>query len=121
MPSEPATSLLIFLAVAQATAAGMLVAARLLRVRARAPARLKDTTYECGETATGVTWVRFHARYYVVALFFVIFDLEAVFLLPWALGARDLGPGGFVAVAGFVGVLMLGWFWALRKGSLRWQ
>jgi NADH-quinone oxidoreductase subunit A len=49
----------------------------------------------------------------------VLFDVEAAFLLPWALGARDLGPAGFVAIAGFVGVLMVGWLWALRKGALR--
>lgn len=121
MPSDQAVALAIFLAVTAVTAAGMLVAARLLGVRARRDSRLKDTTYECGETATGVTWVRFHARYYVVALFFVLFDVEAVFLLPWALGARDLGPAGFFAITGFVGILMVGWLWALRKGSLRWQ
>lgn len=121
LPTEQGKALAIFLAVTLVTAASMLVAGHLLRVRARVESRLKETTYECGEAATGVTWVRFHARYYVVALFFVLFDVEAVFLLPWALGARDLGPAGFVAITGFVGVLMLCWLWSLRKGALRWQ
>ena len=121
MPTEHAAALAIFLAVTVVTAGGMLAAARILGVRARRDVRLKQTTYECGETATGATWVRFPARYYVVALFFVLFDVEAVFLLPWALGARDLGPAGFFAITGFVGILMLGWLWALRKGFLRWQ
>lgn len=121
MPTDQGTALAIFLAVTLVTAGSMLVAGLLLRVRARTASRLKDTTYECGETATGVTWVRFHARYYLVALFFVLFDVEAVFLLPWALGARGLGPAGFVAITGFVGVLMAGWLWALKKGALRWQ
>ena len=122
MPTEPSSAALaIFLAVTLVTAAGMLVAGHLLRVRARKESRLKEMTYECGETATGVTRVRFHARYYLVALFFVLFDVEAVFLLPWAIGAKDLGPAGFVAITGFVAVLMAGWLWALKKGALRWQ
>jgi NADH:ubiquinone oxidoreductase subunit 3 (subunit A) len=114
-------SLLIFLLVAAATGFAILVTARVLRVRARRVSKLKTTTYECGEAPAGMAWVRFHARYYAIALFFVLFDIEAAFLFPWGLTARELGPSGLVAVATFVGVLMLGWLWALRKGALRWQ
>lgn len=114
-------ALVVFLAVTIVIAGSMLVGARILRVRARRQARLKPTTYECGETPAGMAWVNFHARYYAIALFFVLFDIEAAFLFPWALAARELGPGGLVAIATFVGVLMIGWLWAQRKGALRWQ
>jgi len=113
--------LAVFLIVVAATSCAILVTARVLRVRARKQSRLKTTTYECGEAPAGMAWVRFHARYYVIALFFVLFDIEAAFLLPWGLTAREMGPAGLVAVGTFVGVLMLGWLWALRKGALRWQ
>lgn len=119
LAQDPA--LAAFLLVATATSCAILVAARFLRVRARKQSRLKTTTYECGEAPAGMAWVRFHARYYVIALFFVLFDIEAAFLFPWGLTARTMGPAGLVAVATFVGVLMLGWLWALRKGALRWQ
>lgn len=114
-------ALLAFLLVATAVAGSMLVGARILRVRALHASPLKGQTYECGEAPTGLAWVRFHARYYVVALFFVLFDIEAAFLLPWAVAARELGTAGLVAVVSFASVLMLGWAWALRKGALEWQ
>lgn len=97
------------------------LAAAVLRVRAKKSSRLKTQTYESGENPSGVAWVRFHARYYVVALFFVLFDIEAAFLFPWGAAVRELGTGGLVAAASFVLVLMLGWAWALRKGALEWQ
>ena len=99
----------------------LLAAAKILRVVATRQSPLKAQTYECGEIPTGVTWVRFHARYYVVALFFVLFDVEAAFLLPWASIVREAGKTGLVAIGSFVVVLMLGWAWATRKGALRWQ
>ncbi len=110
-----------FLAVSALVGGGLLAAAKVLRVRARAkPSELKLRTYECGEEASGNAWIQFHARYYVVALFFVLFDVEAVFLFPWAVAGRGLGLAGFVAVTSFIVVLMLGWLYAMRKDSLRW-
>jgi len=114
-------ALLAFLIVATGVVGSMLVGAKLLRVRARVSSPLKPMTYECGEAPAGIAWVRFHARYYVVALFFVLFDLEAAFLFPWATMARQLGPAGFGGIAGFALVLMVGWLWAARKGALQWQ
>lgn len=114
-------ALLAFLLVAALVAVSMLGGAWLLRVRARSSTALKRETYECGEAATGVTWVRFHARYYLVALFFVLFDVEAAFLIPWGVAVRELGTGGLVAIFSFVLVLMFGWVWALKKGALEWQ
>lgn len=111
-----------FLVVSTLVGVGMLVAARVVRVRARtAPSALKMRTYECGEQPAGSAWIQFHARYYLVALFFVLFDVEAVFLFPWAVVSRELGPAGFVAAVTFVIVLMLGWLYAIRKEALRWH
>lgn len=111
-----------FLVVSALVGVGVLGAARALRVRAKEPeSELKRRTYECGEAPTGMAWMQFHARYYVVALFFVVFDVEAVFLFPFAVAQRELGRGGFFAVLAFVAVLMLGWLYAVRKEALRWQ
>ncbi len=114
-------SALAFLAVSTLVGLGMLAAARILRVRARQNSRLKHLTYECGEQPDAMAWMQFHARYYVVAIFFVLFDVEAVFLFPWAVVLRELGLHGLVAAIGFVVILMLGWLYALRKEALKWQ
>jgi NADH-quinone oxidoreductase subunit A len=114
-------SLLAFLLVATVVATSMLLFAAILRVKAKTSSKLKPQTYECGEAPSGMAWVRFHARYYVVALFFVLFDIEAAFLFPWAIRVRELGEVGFIAIVSFVVVLMLGWAWAQRKGALEWQ
>lgn len=114
-------ALLAYLIIAFTITFGLLLVTRVVQVVSTRQSKLKAQTYECGEVPTGVTWVRFHARYYVVALFFVLFDVEAAFLLPWAAIVREAGTNGLVAVVSFVVVLMLGWAWASRKGALRWQ
>jgi NADH:ubiquinone oxidoreductase subunit 3 (subunit A) len=114
-------STLSFLIVSTLVGVGMLAAARLVRVRARSTSPLKERTYECGEEPAGMAWMQFHARYYVVAIFFVVFDVEAAFLLPWAVVQRELGPAGLGAVGLFVAVLMLGWLYAIKKEALKWQ
>jgi NADH-quinone oxidoreductase subunit A len=118
---EQGLELVIFLLFSGVATGGLLLVSMLFRVRAKKQDALKHRTYECGEADTGVTWVRFHARYYVVALFFVLFDIEAAFLYPWGTVVRELGVGGLGAIFSFVAVLMLGWLWAVRKGALEWQ
>ena len=114
-------SALTFLLVSALVGFGMLAAARLLRVRSRvAQSELKLRTSECGEESSGSAWLQFHARYYLVALFFVLFDVEAVFLFPWAVVGRAMGHAGFYAATSFVLILMLGWLYAIRKEALRW-
>ena len=113
---------LAFTGVAVAVAYGTLLAARLLAVKAKRPPRTRELTYECGEEPDGDAWVRFHPRYYVVALVFVIFDVETAFILPWALNlGGSMGQVLLVEMAVFVGVLLLGWAYAVRKGALTWQ
>ncbi len=114
-------SALSFILVAVAVAGSMLVLARLFRVRARAHSGLELRTYESGEEPTGVAWIQFHPRYYVVALFFVLFDVEAAFLLPWGVVLRTVGTSGLIAALGFIGVLLLGWIYAVRRRALEWQ
>lgn len=112
---------LAFAAVATVVTLGTLLLARLLRVRSKAPPPTQTLTYECGEEPDGDAWVRFHPRYYVVALVFVIFDVEAAFLIPWALNIKPLGTAAIIEMFLFLGVLLLGWLYAVRKGALKWQ
>jgi NADH-quinone oxidoreductase subunit A len=87
----------------------------------REPSALKSSTYECGEVPIGKPWIRFRIAYYIVALIFVIFDVEAVFLFPWAVIMRKLGAFGLIEMAVFIGILTLGLAYAWRKGVLEWQ
>ena len=117
---------LVFLAIASLLTLGTLVAAAALRVRARDRPRTRGMTYECGEVPDGVAWIRFHPRYYVIALLFVLFDVETVFLLPWAVGFKDLvsSMGGFVVIVEaffFVGILALGLVYVICRGGLEWD
>ena len=86
--------------------------------RAPATSEAKASTYECGELPIGEPWVRFRVAYYIFAIIFVVFDVETVFLYPWAVIMRKLGVYGFVEMAVFVGILALGLAYAWRKGVL---
>ena len=114
-------STLVFLAVSTFLAAGVMLVARILGVKSKRRTKLTLTTYECGEEPEGPAWLKFHPRYYVVALVFVLFDVEAVFLFTWALILPDLGMLAIVDMFLFIGILLLGWVFALSKGALRWQ
>jgi NADH:ubiquinone oxidoreductase subunit 3 (subunit A) len=117
----PGLYLLGFLGATAVIVGAFLVGARLLRVATGPSSRLRGRPYECGEEPEGPVWIRFHPRYYVVALCFLVFDVEAVFLFPWALANHGLGWAGLSAVAAFVAILLLGWWYAVRKEALRWQ
>jgi NADH-quinone oxidoreductase subunit A len=93
----------------------------LLRVRPRAPDPIKSATYECGMETEGNTWVQFNFRYYYFALLFVIFDIEAVFLYPWAVAFRQVKLFGFVEVLLFIAILLVGYVYAWRKRALEWH
>jgi NADH-quinone oxidoreductase subunit A len=97
---------------------GIVWFAKLLRP-AR-PTHEKLLTYECGENPEGSPWVRFNIRFYVVALIFLIFDVEVVLLLPWALVYQEYGVSGFMVGAIFLILLGLGMAYEWRKGDLEW-
>lgn len=80
----------------------------------------KLTTYECGEEPIGGAWVQFNVRFYVFALVFLVFDVEAVFLLPWAVVFRELGAIAFLEGLFFIAVLAVGLAYVWRKGDLAW-
>lgn len=117
---DPWASALVFLGLSLAVPVSMLVGAALLRVRGRHNTAASFDNYECGEEPDGVAWVRFHPRYYIVALLFVVFDVEAAFLFPWALGIRELGLLAVVDMFVFLGILLIGWAYAVRKGAIEW-
>jgi NADH-quinone oxidoreductase subunit A len=80
----------------------------------------KLTTYECGENPVGSAWIQFNIRFYVFALIFIVFDVEAVFLLPWAVVFKKLGLLAFVEGLVFLGILAVGLVYVWRKGDLEW-
>jgi NADH:ubiquinone oxidoreductase subunit 3 (subunit A) len=112
---------LAFLLLSGFVGASMIGIAKLLAVRGRRRTELTEKTYECGEEPEGPAWIKFHPRYYVIALVFVLFDVEAVFLFPWALNIESLGGFAIGEMFVFIAVLMLGWLYALKKGALDWQ
>ena len=80
----------------------------------------KLTTYECGENPTGSAWIQFNIRFYVFALIFIIFDVEAVFLLPWAVVFKKLGLLAFAEGLVFIAILVVALAYVWRKGDLEW-
>jgi NADH-quinone oxidoreductase subunit A len=80
----------------------------------------KLTTYECGENPQGSAWIQFNIRFYVFALIFIVFDVEAVFLLPWAVVFRKLGLVAFTEGLVFIAILAVGLAYVWRKGDLEW-
>ena len=118
----------IFTALAVAVPTGMLLLSwffSLVKIRPKKPNPVKSAIYECGfETLSG-TWNQFNFRYYAFALIFVIFDIEVVFLFPWAatfgVMSKEFGAFVLIEMAVFVGILVVGWLYAWRKGSLEWS
>ena len=109
----------LFFIVGVVFVAAGLVVAWLLRPHRPYPSKL--TTYECGEPPIGDTRVRFNIRFYVVALIFLIFDVEVVVLFPWALVFDALGWFAFIEMVIFLGILLIGYAYVWRKGDLEWD
>jgi len=93
--------------------------ARLLRPSAPRPEKLD--TYECGVPPVGDAWQPFNVRYYLFALLFVVFDVEAAFLFPWALAFRQVGAYAVAEMLIFVALLGVGLAYAWRRGALEWE
>ena len=81
----------------------------------------KLSPYECGFEAFEDARMKFDVRYYLVAILFILFDLEIAFLFPWAVVLRDIGLFGFVAMLIFLGILVVGFIYEWRKGALEWE
>jgi NADH-quinone oxidoreductase subunit A len=109
---------LVQIAIAIALAAGLIGASSLLGKRARSP--LKDTPYESGMAPVGSARERFSVKFYLVGMIFILFDIEAVFLYPWAMVYRDLKMFAFGEMFVFVALIMVGFFYVWKKGALDW-
>jgi NADH-quinone oxidoreductase subunit A len=91
---------------------------RLIRPHHPTPEKLES--YECGELPIGGAWVQYNVRYYLYALIFVIFDVEVVFLFPWAVVYRSLGFFAFIEMLIFLAILIFGLIYVWKKGALKW-
>ena len=100
--------------------AGALVALSYL-IGKRVKDRVKDTPYECGIAPTGSARERFSVKFYLVGIVFILFDIEAVFLYPWAVVYRELKMFAFVEMFLFVVLILVGFFYVWRKGALDWS
>jgi NADH:ubiquinone oxidoreductase subunit 3 (subunit A) len=94
---------------------------RQLNLRPDAPDPVKMDTYECGVETEGDSWVQFNFRYYLVALIFVVFDVEVVFLYSWAVAFPEKLVVGFVEAISFICILVIGYLYAWRKHALEWR
>ena len=107
-----------FLLIAAAVPVLALITNAVLAPRSRQGER--RLTYESGMEPVGGAWIQFNIRYYMFALVFVIFDVETVFLFPWAVSFKMLGLFGFVEMLVFLGILLVGYVYAWRRGALEW-
>jgi NADH-quinone oxidoreductase subunit A len=105
--------------IAFAVAAGLIAASTLLGKRARSP--LKDTPYESGMAPVGSARERFSVKFYLVGMIFILFDIEAVFLYPWAVVFRELKMFALGEMFVFVALILVGYFYVWKKGALDWS
>jgi len=115
---------LVFLVFGLIMCGVILVVSRLLRTH-RPQSFEKLSTYECGEQSLGQAWGQFNIRYYIFALAFVVFDVETIFIYPWAVSLRwfkqqQMGLFAFWDMMVFIVVLLVGLYYAYRKGALKW-
>ncbi|WP_114392076.1 NADH-quinone oxidoreductase subunit A [Oleisolibacter albus] len=111
--------ILVFLAIAMAVAGAMLVASLL--AGKQNPDSEKLSAYECGFEAFDDARSKFDVRFYLVAILFIIFDLEVAFLFPWAVSLGGIGLFGFWSMMVFLGILTIGFIYEWKKGALDWE
>lgn len=115
---SPWVYIALFLAVGAVVPIGAIVAAWV--VGPKKPNPIKQTTYECGIETVGPAWVQFKAQYYIFALVFLVFDVETVFLYPWAVKLGQLGMFAVIEGIIFILILIVGLVYTWRKGMLEW-
>jgi NADH-quinone oxidoreductase subunit A len=111
--------ILVQIAIAVAVAGGMLGASWLLGKKVRNP--VKESPYECGIVPTGSARERFSVKFYLVAMVFILFDIEAIFLYPWVVVYRELRLFAFFEMLVFVALVLCGFFYIWKKGALDWS
>ncbi len=112
-------AVLVFIAISVLFIFFTLIFSRI--IHPRKPSAAKSATYECGEIPAGDSWVKFNIHFYVIALIFIIFEVEILVLFPWAVVFKELGMTAFVEMVVFVGILTLGLAYLWKKGDLDWN
>jgi len=112
-------SLIVLTVAAIAFAAGGIAVAKFFVKGTRNPA--KGQAYECGIPSAGSPWNQFNIGYYLFALIFLIFDVELIFLYPWAVVVKQVGMTAFVEIIVFLFILFMGFLYAHKKGALKWM
>ncbi|NDV66832.1 NADH-quinone oxidoreductase subunit A [Bacteroides sp. 224] len=113
------TLLVVSLLTAITLVAAAIIIAKLISPRSYNPQKME--AYECGIPTRGKSWMQFRVGYYLFAILFLMFDVETVFLFPWAVIAGELGTAGLISIAFFFIILILGLAYAWRKGALEWK
>jgi NADH-quinone oxidoreductase subunit A len=115
--------ILLFLAIGTAVGVGAIVTSGVLArlTGSQNPDSAKLSPYECGFEAFEDARMKFDVRYYLVAILFILFDLEIAFLFPWAIVLQEIGWFGFVAMLVFLGILVVGFIYEWKKGALEWE
>jgi NADH-quinone oxidoreductase subunit A len=111
--------ILIFLLIAVGFACFAIVASALLGQKR--PTVLKKSPYECGVTTVGPTYRRIPIKYYIIALLFLLFDIEVVFLYPWAVVFNEMKVFAFISMVVFIGILVVAYIYVWKKGALEWE
>ena len=111
--------ILLFIGIAFAFAAGSLLVGSL--IRPSRPYRAKQAPYESGSPLFSDARIQFPMRYYIIAMLFVIFDIEIIFMIPWAVRFQSLGLLGLIEMLAFLGILLVGFWYAWKKGALEWD
>ena len=112
-------AIFIYIAIAVIFAIFAIVASALLGQRK--PTALKQATYECGMTTIGSSFGRIPIKYYIIAMLFLLFDIEVVFLYPWAVVFKQFKVFAFVSMAVFIGILLVAYIYIWKKGALEWE
>jgi NADH-quinone oxidoreductase subunit A len=111
--------IMVLIAIALAFALGSVIFSRI--VGQKRPNPIKLTPYECGMPPVGSARERLSVKFYIIAMLFILFDIEAVFLYPWAVIFKKLGWFGFIEMGVFIAILLVGYIYVWKKGALEWE
>jgi NADH:ubiquinone oxidoreductase subunit 3 (subunit A) len=112
-------SLILLIICGVAFAGGGILVSRILAKGSKSV--VKGEPYECGIPTTGTSWIQFNVGYYLFALIFLVFDVELVFMYPWAVAVKKIGMVGLVEIVIFMFILFMGLLYAWKKGALKWM
>ncbi len=112
-------AILVYVAIAVGFSLFAIAASALLGQRK--PSALKQAPYECGMTTVGSSFRRIPIKYYIIAMLFLLFDIEVVFLYPWAVVFKEFKVFAFVSMAVFIGILLIAYIYIWKKGALEWE